>query len=137
MTQWVCPSCGNPFSSEQQPTKCPGCKFAVAAEHGPQFRELETEDLGSADGESFELVDEGDSALAAKTMDASSSSAEDFSRTVDVAATVKAEDVAEEELGTSEKTVRATLPIELQSIPLIPTVLPSTLQQEVKMRCGG
>jgi hypothetical protein len=34
-------------------------------------------------------------------------------------------------------TVRATLPVVLQSIPLIPTVLPSTLQQEVKMRCGG
>jgi hypothetical protein len=34
-------------------------------------------------------------------------------------------------------TVRATLPVALQSIPLIPSVLPSTLQQEVTMRCGG
>jgi len=34
-------------------------------------------------------------------------------------------------------TVRATLPVALKSIPLIPTVLPSTLTQEVTMRCGG
>ena len=34
-------------------------------------------------------------------------------------------------------TVRATLPVELNSIPLIPAVLPSTLSQEVTMRCGG
>jgi TadE-like protein len=34
-------------------------------------------------------------------------------------------------------TVRATLPVELNSIPLIPSVLPSTLTQEVTMRCGG
>jgi len=34
-------------------------------------------------------------------------------------------------------TVRATLPVELNSIPLVPTVLPSTLTQEVTMRCGG
>ena len=34
-------------------------------------------------------------------------------------------------------TVRATLPVTLRSIPLISTVLPSTLPQEVTMRCGG
>ncbi len=34
-------------------------------------------------------------------------------------------------------TVRATLPVELNAIPLIPTVLPGTLTQEVTMRCGG
>lgn len=34
-------------------------------------------------------------------------------------------------------TVSATLPIALQSIPLVPSVLPSTLSQEVTMRCGG
>lgn len=34
-------------------------------------------------------------------------------------------------------TVRATLPVALRSIPLVPSVLPSTLPQEVTMRCGG
>ena len=34
-------------------------------------------------------------------------------------------------------TVRATMPVALTSIPLIPAVLPSTLPQEVTMRCGG
>jgi hypothetical protein len=34
-------------------------------------------------------------------------------------------------------TVRATLPVALTSIPLVPAVLPSTLSQEVTMRCGG
>jgi len=35
-------------------------------------------------------------------------------------------------------TVQATLPVALRSIPLIgPAVLPSTLSQEVTMRCGG
>ena len=34
-------------------------------------------------------------------------------------------------------TVQATLPVELNNIPLIPYVLPSTLTQEVTMRCGG
>ena len=34
-------------------------------------------------------------------------------------------------------TVRATLPVALRSIPLVPAVLPSTLPQEVTMRCGG
>jgi hypothetical protein len=34
-------------------------------------------------------------------------------------------------------TVRATLPVELNNIPLIPSVLPSTLTQDVTMRCGG
>jgi Flp pilus assembly protein TadG len=38
---------------------------------------------------------------------------------------------------TKSVTVRATLPVELNSIPLIPSVLPSTLTQEVTMRCGG
>ncbi len=38
---------------------------------------------------------------------------------------------------TRSVTVRATLPIALRSIPLIPAVLPSTLPQEVTMRCGG
>lgn len=34
-------------------------------------------------------------------------------------------------------TVRATLPVAIRSIPLLPAVLPSTLPQEVTMRCGG
>lgn len=34
-------------------------------------------------------------------------------------------------------TVRATMVVELQSIPLIDEVLPSTHSQEVTMRCGG
>jgi hypothetical protein len=34
-------------------------------------------------------------------------------------------------------TVRATLAVELNSIPLIPSVLPGTLSQDVTMRCGG
>ena len=34
-------------------------------------------------------------------------------------------------------TVRATLPVGLTSIPLVDDVLPSTLPQEVTMRCGG
>jgi TadE-like protein len=38
---------------------------------------------------------------------------------------------------TKTVTVRATLPVALNSIPLIPAVLPSTLTQEVTMRCGG
>jgi hypothetical protein len=33
--------------------------------------------------------------------------------------------------------VRATFPVELTSIPFLPVVLPSTLTQEVTMRCGG
>lgn len=38
---------------------------------------------------------------------------------------------------TRSVTVRATLPVALRSIPLIPIELPSTLPQEVTMRCGG
>lgn len=38
---------------------------------------------------------------------------------------------------TRSVTVRATLPVTLRSIPLIPAMLPSTLPQEVTMRCGG
>ncbi|MEY2523062.1 MAG: TadE-like protein [Ilumatobacteraceae bacterium] len=38
---------------------------------------------------------------------------------------------------TKSVTVRATLNVGLKSIPLIPVVLPSTLFQEVTMRCGG
>jgi Flp pilus assembly protein TadG len=34
-------------------------------------------------------------------------------------------------------TVKATLDVDLNSIPLIPAVLPSTLTQKVTMRCGG
>ena len=34
-------------------------------------------------------------------------------------------------------TVRATLAVGLNGIPPVPTVLPSTLVQEVTMRCGG
>lgn len=34
-------------------------------------------------------------------------------------------------------TVRATMSLDLRSIPLIPAVLPPTESQEVTMRCGG
>lgn len=34
-------------------------------------------------------------------------------------------------------TVKATMSIDLRSIPLIPSVLPSTHAEEVTMRCGG
>ena len=38
---------------------------------------------------------------------------------------------------TRSVTVRAELPVALRSIPLIPSLLPDTLTQEVTMRCGG
>jgi Flp pilus assembly protein TadG len=38
---------------------------------------------------------------------------------------------------TKSVTVKATLAVDLNSIPLIPVVLPSTLNQQVTMRCGG
>ena len=34
-------------------------------------------------------------------------------------------------------TVRAVLPVDLRSIPLIPPVLPATKSEDVTMRCGG